>query len=199
MAEEEIRQEDDESKTGWQKLWKKDNVVKIIVLLGIAGIGMIFLSSMLHQTGKSEEIITDTLSDYETAALYREQLCEELGNMVASIQGTGKTKIMLTLEGTIRCVYATDQDIQKNESVKPGEKGEDQSIQNNEKKSCIVVRRSDGSEQALLIGQLMPKVSGVLIVCEGGDQPSVSQSVTHAVASALGIAETHICVLKMNS
>ena len=111
--------------------------------------------------------------------------------MLASIEGVGKTKIMLTIDGTVRNIYATDNDIQQRETSSDK--------QSNEKQSCIVIRQNDGSEKALTIGQLMPKIKGVLVVCEGGDKEEVCIKVVEAVSAALDVTKSHICVSKLGN
>ena len=180
-------------------LIKREGAVKLIVFLGAAGIGLILISSLFGGGGKSrEEGAEDSISDYRTALEYKQELCDELGNMVASIEGAGNTKVMVTLDGTVRSIYATDNDIKSTGTGRNTGGTEESTAQNDEKKKCIVMRRSDGSEQALTIGQLMPKVSGVLVVCQGGDRSSVKKSITSAVSAALAIDPSQICVSKMS-
>ncbi|MBQ3886695.1 MAG: hypothetical protein II735_01830 [Clostridia bacterium] len=171
----------------------KERFLKLIVIVGLAGIALIFLSSLLKpketaQTGDNLTAPEDALVNAES---YREQLTRELGNMVASIEGAGRTKLMLTLDGTIRYLYAADSDIQTNERG-----GGEQ--QNTEKKSYLVVRSRDGSEQALTIGQVMPNVKGVLVICEGGDNERVVNRIKEAVSAAVHLSVSHICVLKLS-
>lgn len=172
----------------------RERLLKVMVAAGLLGIALIFLSSVFSKQNekKDEEVNTLDPQMMESANLYREQLTEELGNMVASIEGAGKTKLMITLEGTVRSIYATDSDIQSND------KNTEDQHQNNEKRTCIVVRRQDGSEQALTISQTMPGIRGVLVVCEGGDRQEVAEAIRSAVAAAVHLAPSRICVLKMS-
>ena len=152
---------------------KKDGFIKLTVAAGIVGIVLIFISSSVNLGGNNNasEVSEQPLqleSDISVSR-YKEELCEELGNMLASIEGVGRTKIMLTLDSTVRNIYATDNDYQ------------------------------DGSEKALTVGQTMPSVKGVLVVCDGGDDKDVCGRVISAVSAALNISDSHICVTKMNS
>ncbi len=178
------------------ELFRKENLLKVTVFAGLAGILLIFASSLfgggMQKQQAFEEASLQESSDIEQ---YRQGLCEEMGNMLASIQGVGKTKLMLTLDGTRQNIYATDNDIRQRETST----GENADKQNDEKQSCIVIRQKDGSEQALTIGQLLPKIKGVLVVCEGGDDPEVCSRVQQAVSAALDVSRTHICVTKMDT
>ena len=173
------------------EIFKKENILKITVIAGLAGIVLIFCSDFFGGREKEDTFAEVSESETYTVEEYRQGLCEELGNMLASIEGVGKTKIMLTIDGTVRNIYATDNDIQQRETSSDK--------QSNEKQWCIVVRQNDGSEKALTIGQLMPKIKGVLVVCEGGDKEEVCIKVTEAVSAALDVTKSHICVSKLGN
>ncbi len=173
------------------EIFKKENILKITVIAGLAGIVLIFCSDFFGGREKEDTFAEVSESETYTVEEYRQGLCDELGNMLASIEGVGRTKIMLTIDGTVRNIYATDNDIQQRETSSDK--------QSNEKQSCIVIRQNDGSEKALTIGQLMPKIKGVLVVCEGGDKEEVCIKVTEAVSAALDVTKSHICVSKLGN
>ncbi len=176
-----------------------DRVLAIIVILGLIGILLIFISTYIKpssygsraETEESEELTADELEKYRSA------LSEELGNMLASMNGVGRTKVMITIGGTARNVYATDTDVNGRETSRKSGDDENGDRQSNEKKTCIVIRQRDGSEKALSVGQLMPEIKGVLVVCDGGDDEDVRKRVTDAVKAALDIGDRHICVTKL--
>ena len=197
--EEAVAKDEGKDENMMQRFLNKEGILKIIVFIGIAGIALIFGSSLFTQSRTQDNTTAEvSVPDTESATGYKQELCDELGYMLASIDGAGKTKVMVTLDGTVRNIYATDNDIKQNESSQKTGSGENTTKQNDEKKTCIVVRMGDGSEQALTIGQLMPSVKGVLVVCQGGGSEEVRSRIKQAVSAALGIKESHICVLKMN-
>ena len=181
------------------KLLSSDRAVAVIVIAGLAGIALIFLSNAL----KPREIQDSSSQDVTTGQAevipedYRNAVTEELGNMLASIEGVGRTKVMVTIDKTLQNIYATDTDQNGRETTRQNGYDENTDKQNTEKRSCIVIKNKDGSEQALTVGQMMPQVKGVLIVCDGGDDEAVRQRVIDAVSAALDISKSHICVSTM--
>ncbi len=173
---------------------KKDTLLKLVIAAGIIGIGLIFVSSLFTDKKGSEPDTAVLPDDTVQTEEYREMLSEELGNMVASIEGAGRTKLMLTLEGTVKNIYASDSDIRRSGGTQSSG-----TVTDSEKRSCIVVRTGSGTEQALSVGQTMPTVRGVLIVCEGGGNSEVAERIKKAAAAALNISDSRICVLKMSS
>jgi len=195
-----VTSEEDDKKQNTGIFSSKDMFVKLIVIIGIAGAGLIFLSSVMpkNDSGTSQAAV-QSVSDYSDTDAYRDRLCEELGNMIAGMKGAGRTRIMLTMDGTVRNIYAADNDIRQSESSRRNSSDENTDKQNNERISYIKVRNKDGSEQAIKIGCQMPRVRGVLVVCEGGDNDEVCVRIKEAVAAALNISKTHICVSKLGS
>lgn len=187
----------DEAKEGVFGLrLKRETLLRLVIAAGVIGIGLIFVSSLLSGKDRSasETAAGAATDDTMQTEEYRRMLSEELGNMVASIEGAGRTKLMLTLDGTVKNIYASDSDIRREGAAQSSG-----AVVDNEKRSCIVVRTGSGSEQALTVGQTMPAVRGVLIVCEGGGNKEVAERIRSAAAAALNISASRVCVLKMSS
>lgn len=181
------------------RLLGSDRALTVIVIVGLVGIGLIFISSYIRPPSKDSAASVEESIGAENSGLeeYRSSITQELGNMLASIDGVGKTKIMITLDGGVRNIYATDTDTNGRETSRKNGEDENADKQNTEKRSCILVRGKDGSEKALTVGKMMPQVKGVLIVCEGGDDGDIVQRVKDAVSAALDISQSHICVSKL--
>ena len=175
-----------------------DRIITLVVIAGVLGIALIYCSTVFRP---QQQTVTAESSDEQSDELqsYRNSLCEELGNMLASMDGVGRTKVMITLSGTERNIYATDTDYNDRETSRKDGNTENADKQNNEKRSCIVIRQKDGSEKALTVGRMMPQIMGVLVVCEGADNEGVAERVTKAVCAALNIGQTHVCVSKLNT
>ncbi len=179
-----------------EKIKKGDNMLKLIVAIGLLAVGVLFLSSVLPGSAK-DTAQSSTDESAVNAEDYRMALSEELGNMIASIEGAGRTKIMLTLKNTEIELYATDNNTQQKETSEKRDNNENADRQSNEKKECIIVRQKDGSEKALSTGRAMPQVNGVLVVCDGGDNEAVCSDIKAAVSAALNISEALVFVTKL--
>ena len=200
MKEKEDEREPKKSAEGLiGRLLGSDRALTVIVIVGLVGIGLIFISSYIRPPSKDSAASVEESIGAENSGLeeYRSSITQELGNMLASIDGVGKTKIMITLDGGVRNIYATDTDTNGSETSRKNGEDENADKQNTEKRSCILVRGKDGSEKALTVGKMMPQVKGVLIVCEGGDDGDIVQRVKDAVSAALDISQSHICVSKL--
>ena len=47
--------------------------------------------------------------------------------------------------------------------------------------------------------EIAPKIRGVLIVCEGGDDPVVAARISDAVTKALDISTAKVCIVKLSN
>ena len=184
MKEKEDEREPKKSAEGLiGRLLGSDRALTVIVIVGLVGIGLIFISSYIRPPSKDSAASVEESIGAENSGLeeYRSSITQELGNMLASIDGVGKTKIMITLDGGVRNIYATDTDTNGRETSRKNGEDENADKQNTEKR----------------VGKMMPQVKGVLIVCEGGDDGDIVQRVKDAVSAALDISQSHICVSKL--
>ena len=100
-------------------LLKNEKVLFLIVICGMIGIGLIFASSYFDKN-KTENLNETSQAEDNgfSADNYKQNISQELGNMISSIEGAGKTKIMVTLNGSVRELYAADTDIADKDSAK---------------------------------------------------------------------------------
>ena len=116
---------------------------------------------------------------------YITSLEEKTENIISSIDGVGKCKVMITLQETDENFYAQNTD----ENTDSG------SIS---KKSEYVLYEDNNNDSPVLIKQSFPKVMGVAVVCQGGDNANVKEKVISAVSSLFGISSAKISVSKIN-
>lgn len=176
-------------------LAENENSRKIILGAGLIGIALIFLSGFLTNSGKTEQKASSSATA-STAQEYETHLENELTNLITKIQGVGNASVMVTLEQTKQSVYAkgekTSGQTTKDQSDGSTRNETDQSNETD----YILVKGADGSEQALAVTEIQPVVKGVVVVCDGGGNPAVQQSVIDAVTTALDISSVRVCVIK---
>jgi stage III sporulation protein AG len=147
---------------------------KILIILGIIGILLIFLSSLGGDDKKVDATESETSFSTEE---YKENLEKEVEALVKKISGSKKAQVIITLEGGIRYSYAeSTEDTSSNKNESSG------AFSSSElKRSFITIKTSSGGESALLISEYMPDIRGVAIVCAGGDDEEIREKVQNAV------------------
>jgi stage III sporulation protein AG len=118
-------------------------------------------------------------SGYET---YAEDVELRLEEMISSIRGAGKTKVMVTLECSDENVYAVE------------EKTNNSSYEKN-----IVVIETENGEGGILLKVTQPRIRGVAVVCVGGASPTVRQSIIETLTAVLDISSARISIATMKT
>lgn len=151
---------------------------KILISAGLIIMVMIVFADFSGD--KDKKSISDTDADFQTSDTYIEFTENRLSEVLMSIEGVGKAKVLVNVSSTEEYVYA--------EEFKQGS-----SSTENE----IVIIDSGSSKEALIKKVKIPEISGIVIVCEGGDDPQVCEKVYKAVSTALKIPSSRIYVAEM--
>lgn len=160
---------------------KKNSKTKILVAAGIIGVLLILLSEISLPSSKKETDVTKT--DYTS---YVNELDDKLNNLISSIDGVGKCKVMITLKSTSESVYAKNTENSQSESS---------ASQNSE----YVIYDGKEGDSPILIQENFPEIEGIAIVCSGGDNIAVRERVIQCVSSLFNISSNRISVSKLSS
>ena len=167
----------------------------LVIILGVLGILLLFISNFSPKQNAEKSSPEVTFS----AEQYTKQLEKSLTEIVSSIQGAGRCKVLVTVENGIETVYATGgkKNTEATEDKSNGEVTKKQESDDSEVK-YITIKESNGAEKALAITEIQPTVKGVVVVCSGGDDSAVQQRVINAVTTALNITSKRVCVTKLS-
>ena len=172
-----------------EKIKKISKNPKLLVILGISGILLIFISS-LFSGGKSTEKNTACSNSEYTAEQYCRTLENDIKNIVMSITGDKNPTVVITLESGIRYSYASADETDTSSAVGSAT---DQSSES-KKQSYVTVRTENGGEQALIVTEIMPEVRGVAIICTGGNSEPTAEKIKNAVTAALNITSKRVYI-----
>ena len=161
---------------------------KYLVIVGVCGIALIFISSIF--TGKSEETNKSHVSSSYTLEQYQKQLQSNVENIVTGITGDDSPMVVITLESGIRYSYASADETDSSSSTGSSS---DQSSES-KKQSYITVKTADGGEQALIVTEIMPQIRGVAIICKGGNAEQTAEKIKNAVTAALNITSKRVYI-----
>jgi len=173
-------------------LLKGEKGKRIIIFMGIIGMLLIVFSNFIpsEDNNTSDDTTSKKESGFEQ---YEQQLELRLEKIVGSISGVGSLQVMVTLESGSQYNYVTEK---KSSTDKTSAQNQESENENTETQT-VILSDSQG-ERALVKSETAPSVKGVIIVCEGGDDPTVQQRVISAVTTALDISSKKVCVTKMS-
>ena len=173
---------------GEQAAKKRANLLVIFALAGIVLLGLSYIWEQEPPEPSARQSGTA-----EAGRELEQQLEQRLTQVVQRIAGAGQAYVMVTLDSTAQAVYA--QDISRQEE---GSGGEGEQYRQSSQSTHILYDGGSG-EQPLVERQIAPKVRGVVVLCQGAQDPVVEAQVTQAVATSLGISSSRICVAKLSN
>lgn len=165
---------------------------KVLLLIGLFGLVLLILPDLFPKSSSVKE-----QSKHFSTEEYIQRVEQQLVNLIGSIQGAGKCKVMVTLESGVEYVYATEQ---KTNSDRQEENAADENrlTQRSDSESSAIVIDSGDKREGLLITELQPTVRGVVVVCDGGDSEEICERITQAVTVALNISSKRVYVTKQS-
>lgn len=113
-------------------------------------------------------------------------LQEQLEDMLYSMEGAGRVKVMLTVAEGQRIIYQKDREESRSESG------------TQHRNTTVILPHSGQSEQGLVEQKIPEKYQGAIVLCEGAGKPEICLKITEAVSKATGLSSDRICILKMN-
>lgn len=176
-----------------KELFQSDKGRKIILIIGFAGILLIFLSTFF-KGGTQKPAAQQTVDSTEE---YIAAMESKLSKILASINGVGSVKVMITLENSGENIYAVEQKNNTDKSEDSTAADSRRVTQKDSNEEKITVIDGKNGKEAVVRTQIEPKVKGVVVVCSGGDQQIVQQRVTGAVTTVLDVQSSKVCVTKL--
>ena len=149
------------------KLMALASKYRYVLIVIAVGLVLMLLPGTSGTESEPTQQILETAPDIET----------ELARILSKINGVGKVEVMLTMAQGQETCYQTDQ------------RGEDY--------STVIISDSDRNELGLVRQVNPPVYQGAIVVCQGGDEPSVRLAIVESVAKVTGLGADRISVMKM--
>lgn len=161
----------------FQKLKGVKHIELILALVLGAIIIVIYISSL--GTDTSQQSSTQNFSSISEYSAFLEN---KLANVLAQINGAGNVSAMITFETGTEYVYANNEESKINTNTS-----------SNSTTSTTTTSTSPNEE--LLIKEILPKISGVIIVASGAKDTNVKLEIIKAVQAVLDVPIANIEVL----
>ena len=156
---------------------KKKGSLKIIIIGLILGVGLltvggIFLSDGKKDSGEKKEESVITVSFAE----YKESVRLEIEDICLRVAGVNSARAVVFFDGLGGSIYA--------QNTQSG------SVEKNE----YVIIGSGSSSHALYLGESLPRLSGIGVVCDTGGDPHLKNELAALLAAAYGLPLTRIYI-----
>ena len=176
------------------------NIAGVLIL----GVVLLVLSSSLFKSdgGNKNPPPEDTISSIPSSAdrsnSYESGLETRLEEALSLIDGAGKVKVMLTLSYGREIVVAEDKTTNESVTKDMAGQGEGRTTESsNVESKKIIISGSDGVGIPLVLREVQPKIEGVIIIAEGGDNIFVKQALMSAAEAVLSLDISKVQIFKM--
>ena len=163
----------------------------MLCAVGVLGVVLLIISEFIP-TGEKKAEKKESVTAAQSQETYAEDIEKRLTEIVSSIDGAGKTRVMVTLESGAEQVYARNEKI----NTSGGTALEKENF--SDEKEYVLIE-TDGNEGGMIIKLIQPKIRGVAVVCEGGGSDAVRQEITQAITAVLDISASRVYITKMSA
>ena len=182
----------------------KDRPVKFNLIL-MATLGVILLIFSRSFLNDSESNANSLHNSYEPLHIqetrgssFEENLEKRLISLLSQVEGVGEVDVMISLIHSSEIILAEDVRMEEHTTKEAdAEGGTREVISKNTNSQAIILQGPGGLQQPLILREIDPKIEGVIIVAQGGDDIFVKEAIVNAARTVLGVAPHKVQVLKM--
>lgn len=180
----------DKLKEFYEKLKGVKNIEIIIAIVVIAVIILMY-SFISTDKKKGETIIRNQeISGDQDLTL---QMEEDLISILSQIKGAGEVRVMITYSGSTEKVIANTRSTHVNSSNSGGSI----TTSTNTVTETPIIISSNGASRLYIIKEIMPQITGVIVVAKGASSASVRLELMRAVQTLLDINANSIEIFAM--
>ena len=180
-------------KPGNKKL--KNNIL-LLFWVGVAMLvaGNIFFKPAQPQSQK-EPIISNEVNEVSYSNSSEEDLEKRLENILSDIDGAGEVKVMISISTGSEKTLA--QEIKREASNINEASAQGETLNEKYENTIVLTENSKGDQEPVVIKETAPKVEGVLVLAQGGDDITVKESISNACQALFDVPAHKVEILKM--
>lgn len=151
----------------------------------------------LQQVSKEsqEKITEDSNIQYDKT---ERNLEKRLETIFSQVEGAGQLKVMVTMSCSSEIVVAQEVKKEQTTTEEQAQQGDVRKIQSEKSENKIVMAEDkDGKGTPLILKEEVPKIEGIVIVAQGGDNALVKDALVKAAQALLNLPAHKVQVLKM--
>lgn len=172
----------------------KKNYYNLLIIL-FTGILLLYFSKSFNADKIKENKRLENTNEITIADnSYEANLEKRLEQTLSKIEGVGQTDVLITLENGKEIVTKDDGYKENSATTEQATNGDKREILSNKEEKTTVKTSGD---EPLILKEISPKISGVLIVAEGGGNIEIKNNLINATKALLGVEIHKIEVLKM--
>lgn len=181
---------------------KKKNIENIIVFIIILIITVLIINVMWSSDdNKSKNKSKDTtkvLAQTTTANEEQDNLENRLENILESINGVGKAKVLIKYSES-SSVVAVYNETKSESTTQENDGSSNKDVKQTESKKEVAYTDENGKNTPITEKVIMPVIEGAIITAQGAGNANIKASIVSAVEAVTGLAVHKIQVFEMGS
>lgn len=167
----------------------------LFLLVGILLAVIALPSEDTEEKRKStEEFVQTTISQKDAMT----DLENRLQNILSQLEGAGRVQVMITQKSSGEKIVEKDTPVSDRNTQEEDEGGSRSTVEKDMDEVTVYEKDENGNQTPYVTQETAPKVEGVLVLAEGGDNAVVIKNITDAVMALFGLEAHKIKVMKMN-
>ena len=157
---------------------KRKGTLKIVIIGFVVGIVLLAVGSLAFGEGNGEKSANNesTSQSAISFAEYKESVIREIEEACLKVRGVNTAHAVVFFDGAGESIYA--------QNTQSG---------NTQKNEYVIIGSGSGSH-ALYLGESLPQISGIGVVCDTGGSDSVKNEIAALLSAAYGLPLTRVYV-----
>lgn len=156
-------------------------LILLIILFGD------FNFSFLTEKSSTDNSSISVNSTYTSSNDYSKLIEDKLKSLISKINGVGDVEVMISVNSGSRVLIASNDET----TTTKNSKGEEITTVS----ANPIIIQQNGTSNPLVIGEVLPNITGVVIVCSGAKDVQVRLNILSAVKALLELDESNIVIL----
>ncbi len=156
---------------------KKKGTLKIVIIGFVVGIALLIMGSFAFGGDGEKSSDNENSAQFSVSfGEYKESVRQEIEQTCLKVRGVNSAHAVVFFDGAGESIYA--------QNTQSG---------NTEKNEYVIIGSGSGSH-ALYLGESLPPISGIGVVCDTGGSDSVKNEIAALLAAAYGLPLTRVYV-----
>ena len=191
------------------KTWKKKLTKENMAIMALLGILLMVIAIPVKKTetqkdqtaapeNKSTASGTQETEEEDNTGGYAGELEERLESLLASMEGVGNVKVMVTLDSSREQVVEKDIPSTMDTTKETDSTGGSRDVINSrQEETTVYVTDSAGNKTPYVSKRREPAIESVTVVAQGGENAVIQKNITEVIQALFGIEAHKIKVVKM--
>ena len=179
----------------WGNLKMKKPGKNHILILFLCGVLLMVITIPVKEKDAAGEVAVMNEDTMLNSTEYTTYLEHQLEQILSQMEGAGEVACMITLSQSAEQVIEKDMEVSDNVVTESDSQGGTRST-NQSSRSETTIYDGEESGKPYVSKEISPKIEGVLVLAEGGDNAVVEKNINEAIQALFGISSHKIRIVK---